>query len=155
MRRAVIFFLAAAALLSAPASGQGMPDSARVDTIVVRPKPSCLTLPGHYYRPTINYELTMPDRPATPNLSGFEVYRLSSMQCTLKGAGAGMTAGMMAGAFGQMVGAWDEKSAFAIGGAMAIFGALYGNYRQDDDGWNLNIRLDQDRPPGSTQRPRK
>ena len=149
-RQVILLFLSFLILFPLTVHAQGIPDSARVDTIVVRPKPSCLTLPGHYYRPTINYELTMPDRPATPNLSGFEVYRLSSMQCTLKGAGAGMTAGMMAGAFGQMMGAWDEKSAFAIGGAMAIFGALYGNYRQDDDGWNLNIRLDQDRPPGST-----
>jgi hypothetical protein len=151
LEAAVILLL----IIPVSAMGQGRADSARVDTIVVRPKPSCLTLPGHYYRPTIDYELTMPDRPVRPNLSGYEVYRLSSMQSTLKGAGMGITAGMMAGAFGQMAGAWDEKSAFAIGGAMAVFGALYGKYREDDRGWNLQIRLDQRQPPGSTQLPLK
>ncbi len=51
----------------------------------------------------------------------------------------------MAGAFGQMTGAWDEDTAFAIAGALAVFGALYGEgVKADDDGWNLQIRLNSD-----------
>ena len=155
MRHVTAVVLILTLALPAAAAGQGIADSARVDTIVVRPKPSCLMLPSSYYRTRIDHTLSMPDRPSTPSLSGYEVYRLTVMQSTLKGAGAGITAGMMAGAFGQMVGAWDEKSAFAIGGAMAVFGALYGNKRADDDGWNLQIRLQDDNPPGSVQFPRK
>jgi hypothetical protein len=122
----------------------------------VKPKPSCLTLPRHYYHTKIDYSLSMPQGNQRPNLSGYEVYRLSQMQSTLKGAGMGMTAGFMAGAMGEMAGAWNEKSAFAIAGAMAVFGALYGNKRADDRGWNLQIRLDQNSdPPGTTQFPRE
>jgi len=150
-RSAVI--LAAALTAASPASGQVTADSARVDTIVVRPRPSVLALPARYYQTRIDYSLTMPAGSDRPNLSGYEVYRLSRMQSTIKGAGMGMTAGFMAGALGQMTGAWDERSAFAIGGAMALFGALYGNRRADDSGWNLNIRLQQDRPPGSVRLP--
>ena len=144
-------------ILPLSASGQGIADSARVDTIVVRPEPSCLALPTHYYHTKIDYSLSMPERPLTPNLSGYEVYRLSRMRCTLKGAGMGATAGFMAGAFGEMAGAWNEKSAFTIAGALAVFGALYGGgVKADDEGWNLQIRLDKDSShPGSTQFPLK
>jgi hypothetical protein len=151
-----IFFLYLI-ILPLSVSGQGISDGATVDTIVVKPKPSCLTLPRQYCNTTIDYSLTMPDRPQTPNLSGYEVYRLSKMQCTLKGAGMGATAGFMAGAFGEMAGTWDEDTAFAIAGALAVFGALYGGgVKADDKDWNLQIRLDHDgSPPGSTQFPRK
>jgi hypothetical protein len=135
-------------MLIAPADicGQGIADSARVDTIVVKPRPSCLALPGHYYRPSVSYELSAAERPQTPNLSGIEVYRLSRMRCTIKGAGMGATAGFMAGAFGEMMGAWDEKSSWYLAGALAAFGALYGGgLKADDSGWNLQIRLEPDR----------
>ena len=156
MRRTAAIFFLCLIILPLSASGQGVADSTVVDTIVVKPKPSCLTLPRHYYHTKIDYSLTMPERSQTPNLSGYEVYRLSQMQCTLKGAGMGMTAGFMAGAFGEMAGAWNEKSAFAIAGAMAVFGALYGGKKADEPGWNLQIRLDQDdQPSGSTRFPRK
>jgi len=143
--------------MSVSAAGQGIADSATVDTIVVRPKPSCLSLPSRYYHTRIDYTLHPASAPATPNLSGFEVYRLSRMQCTLKGAGAAATAGFMAGAFGEMAGAWNEDTAFAIAGAMALFGAIYGGgVKADDRSWNLQIRLDrEDPPPGSTRFPRK
>jgi hypothetical protein len=147
--------LAIALAAAAPAAGQGMADSARVDTIVVRPGPSVLALPASYYQTRIDYSLTMPAARSRPNLSGFEAYRLSRMQSTIKGAGMGMTAGFMAGALGEMTGAWNEKAAFGIAGAMAVFGALYGNHRADDDGWNLQIRLQEDRSPGSVQFDRK
>jgi len=155
-RNAAILFLFIM-ILPLAATGQGIADGAVVDTIVVKPKLSCLTLPPHYYQTKIDYSLSIPDKPQTPNLSGFEVYRLSRMQCTLKGAGVGATAGFIAGAFGEMAGGWNEDAAFAIAGAMAVFGALYGGgVKADDKGWNLQIRLDQDNvPPGSTQLPRK
>jgi hypothetical protein len=155
-RNTVILFLLTM-IMPFAVTGQGIADNAAVDTTVVKPKPSCLTLPRQYYNTTIDYSLTMPDRPQTPNLSGYEVYRLSKMQCTLKGAGMGATAGFMAGAFGEMAGAWNEDTAFAIAGALAVFGALYGGgVKADDKDWNLQIRLDHDgSPPGSTQFPRK
>ena len=157
MNRITAYFFLLILVLPLPVSGQGFADSATVDTIVVKPGPSCLTLPAHYYHAKIDFSLSTASVPRTPNLSGFEIYRLSRMQCTLKGAGMGATAGFMAGAFGQMTGAWDEKSAFAIAGALAVFGALYGGgVKADDKGWNLQIRLDENNsPPGSTQFPRK
>jgi hypothetical protein len=142
-------------VLPTAAAGQSLADSARVDTITVTPKSSCLILPPYYYKTRIDYSLTHPAEQKMPNLSGYEAYRMSTMRCTIKGAGMGMTAGMMAGAFGQMMGGWDEKSAFAIGGAAAVLGAIYGRYRADDSGWNLNIRLQEDKPPGSIQFDRK
>lgn len=143
---------AALAVAASPAAGQGSGGAARVDTIVVRPPLSSLVLPARYTEPRLDFS-----RPSTarPNLSGFELCRLSPMESTLKGAGAGMTLGLMAGALGEMTGAWDEKSAFGIAGAMAAFGALYGATRVDDGRWNLRIRLDRDAsPPGSTRLPR-
>lgn len=145
MRRiaAILFLLSMIPPLSV--AGQGIADSATVDTIVVKPRPSCLTLPAQYYHTKIDYSLSVTSAPRTPSLSGYEVYRLSRMQCTIKGAGMGATAGFMAGAFGQMAGAWDEDTAFAIAGALAVFGALYGGgVKADDDGWNLQIRLNSD-----------
>lgn len=133
-------------ILPLSAMGQGIADSAKVDTIIVRPKPSCLTLPAKYYHTKIDYSLSATAAPRTPNLSGYEVYRLSRMRCTLKGAGMGATAGFMAGAFGEMAGAWDEKSCWYIAGAMAAFGALYGGgIKADDKEWNLQIRLEPER----------
>jgi hypothetical protein len=156
MRPAAVIPLLLLAALPVKAAGQGIADSARVDTIVVRPRPSCLNLPSQYYHTKIEHSLMATAAPGIPNLSGFEVYRLSRMQCAIKGAGAGVTAGFMAGALGEMAGAWDEKSSFYIAGAMAVFGALYGGgVKSDDDGWNLQIRLDRDdSPPGSTRLPR-
>lgn len=145
MRRIAVILFLFLLILPLSATGQGIADSARVDTIVVKPKPSCLSLPAHYYQTKIDYSLSMFDKSQTPNLSGFEVYRLSRMQSTLKGAGMGMTAGFMAGAFGEMAGAWNEDAAFAVAGAMAVFGALYGGgVKADEKGWNLQIRLKPD-----------
>ncbi|MDD3643221.1 MAG: hypothetical protein PHQ19_07165 [Candidatus Krumholzibacteria bacterium] len=156
--RAGTILIAAAVLAMAhpgaasPAGGQELAGGERVDTIVVRPPLFSLTLPARYTEPRLDFSLTAPAR---PNLSGFELHRLSPMESTLKGAGAGMTLGFMAGALGEMGGAWDEKSAFGIAGAAAIFGALYGNSRADDRGWSLQIRLDRDGAlPGSTLPPR-
>jgi hypothetical protein len=155
MRHIMISLMILSTVLPAAAAAQSLADTARVDTITVRPKSSCLTLPSYYYKTRIDYSLTHPAEQTMPNLSGYEVYRMTTMRCTIKGAGMGMTAGMMAGAFGQMVGGWDEKSAFAIGGAAAVLGAIYGRYRAEDRGWNLNIRLQEDKPPGSIQFDRK
>lgn len=137
---------------ASPAAGQLVTRSERVDTIVVRPPLSCLILPARYSEPRLDFSLATPGEPTLQDLSGFETYRLSPLQSALEGAGAGMTMGFMAGALGEMTGAWDEKSAFGIAGAAAIFGALYGSSRADDDRWSLRIRLKRDEsPPGSTQ----
>lgn len=83
-------------------------------------------------------------RPAN-SLMGYEIYRASRMQCTVQGASAGATLGLMAGAFGEMIGAWDDDTSWYIGGAMAAFGALYGGkIKADDKGWSLRIRWDDD-----------
>ncbi len=141
---AILFLLSVSLPLSA--TGQRISGSANVDTIIVKPRPSCLTLPEHYYHTNINYSLSTLAAPQTPNLSGFEAYRLSRMRCTIKGAGIGATAGFMAGAFGEMAGAWDEGTSWYIAGAMAAFGALYGGgIKADDERWNLQIRLEPER----------
>jgi hypothetical protein len=117
-------------------------DSTGIDTIVVRPGISHLVLPSRYYRADVEYLLSQPARIQAPNLSGFEFYRISRMRSTLEGAGMGATDGLMAGAFGEMAGAWDERSSWYIAGAMAAFGALYGGgIKADDENWNLRIRL--------------
>lgn len=143
-RIAAILFLLSM-ILPLSVIGQGIADSATVDTIVVKPRPSCLILPAQYYNTKIDYSLSVTAVPRTPSLSGYEVYRLSRMQCTLKGVGLGATGGFMAGAFGEMAGVWDEETSFAIAGALAIFGALYGGGKADDERWNLQIRLDSDK----------
>jgi len=149
----VVFLALALGGAASPAAGQLIDEIGRVDTIVVNPPFSVLRLPARYTQPRLDFSLSAPAR---PNLSGFELYSLTPMESTMKGAGAGMTLGFMAGALGEMTGAWNEKSAFGIAGAAAIFGALYGNSRADDSRWNLRIRLDQgSSPPGSTQLPRK
>ena len=145
MRRIAAILFLLSVILPLSATGQGIADSATVDTIVVKPKPSCLTLPAHYYHTKIDYSLSVTSAPRTPSLSGYEVYRLSRMQCTLKGVGMGATGGFMVGAFGEMAGAWNEDTSFAIAGALAIFGALYGGGKADDERWNLQIRLDSDK----------
>ena len=149
----MVFLALALGGAASPAAGQLIDEIGRVDTIVVTPPFSCLRLPALYTEPRLDFSLS---EPARPNLSGFELYSLTPMESTMKGASAGMTLGFMAGALGEMTGAWNEKSAFGIAGAAAIFGALYGNSRADDSRWNLRIRLDQgSSPPGSTQLPRK
>ena len=77
MYRFLTFLLMISVILPVSASGQEFAEDAEVDTIVVKPKPSCLTLPAQYYHTKIDYSLSMPERSQTPNLSGFEVYRLS------------------------------------------------------------------------------
>lgn len=144
-RIAAILFLLSV-ILPLSATGQRIADSATVDTIIVKPRPSCLTLPAHYYHTKIDYSLSVAFAPRMPNLSGFEAYRLSRMRCAIKGAGMGATAGFMAGAFGEMGGAWGEGTSWYIAGAMAAFGALYGGgIKADDERWNLQIRLEPER----------
>lgn len=85
-----------------------------------------------YSRPDLNLGL----------LYGYRVYRASPLECTLKGMGAGMTAGMAAGAFGMMTGAWDERRAWYVAGAAAAVGAIFGRVKSDDPEWNIKIRWD-------------
>ena len=137
-----------------PAAGQSVFRSERVDTIVVTPPFSSLRLPARYTQPRLDFSLQAPERPNLQSHAGFEMYRLSPMQSALKGAGAGLSAGFMAGAFGEMTGAWSEKNAFGIAGITAIAGGLYGNSRAADDRWSLQLRFDRGAsPPGSTPFP--
>lgn len=78
-------------------------------------------------------------------LLGYETYRAPAYQCALRGAGAGMSLGMAAGAFGMMTGAWDERRAWYVAGAAAAAGALLGTVKSDDPEWNIRIRWDPDR----------
>lgn len=87
-----------------------------------------------YSRPDLNLGL----------LSGYRVYRASPLECTLRGMGAGMTAGMAAGAFGMMTGAWNEREAWYVAGAAAAFGAILGRVKSDDPEWNIKIKWDPD-----------
>ncbi len=81
----------------------------------------------------------------THTMFGYRVYRASRYECALQGAGAGMTMGMAAGAFGMMSGAWDEREAWYIAGAAAAMGAIFGTAKSDDPEWNIRIRWDPDR----------
>jgi hypothetical protein len=78
-------------------------------------------------------------------LGGYRVYRASTYEMALQGAGAGMTMGMATGAFGMMTGAWDEREAWYIAGAAAAMGAIFGTVKSDDPEWNIRIRWDPDR----------
>ncbi|HSG29500.1 MAG TPA: hypothetical protein VLA34_13555 [Candidatus Krumholzibacterium sp.] len=81
-------------------------------------------------------------------LLGYEYYRASKMQCTMDGAGLGASLGLMLGAFGEMTGAWNEKTSWALGGAMAAMGAFYGGkMKADDPGWYLRVRWDDKERP--------
>jgi hypothetical protein len=78
-------------------------------------------------------------------LYGYEIYKASHYECVLRGAGAGMSMGMAAGAFGMMTGAWNERQAWYIAGAAAAAGALFGRAKSDDPEWNIRIRWKPDR----------
>lgn len=88
-----------------------------------------------YSRPDINMHI----------MYGYEFYKASTYECVLRGAGAGMSMGMAAGAFGMMTGAWDERRAWYIAGAAAAAGAIFGKVKSDDPGWSIRVRLDPDR----------
>ena len=88
-----------------------------------------------YSRPDFNTQM----------LLRYEIYRASVYECALRGAGAGMSIGMAAGAFGMMTGAWDERRAWTIAGAAAAVGALFGTAKSDDPKWSIRVRLDPDR----------
>jgi hypothetical protein len=104
-----------------------------------------LLLPNRYLTST-SLTFTSQFRQNADRLLGFDVYRASRFECATLGAGAGMTVGMAAGAFGMMTGAWDERSALCIGGAMTALGALYGGWlKADDPKFNLRIRLEPNR----------
>lgn len=78
-------------------------------------------------------------------LGGYRVYRASPYEMALRGAGAGMTMGAMAGAMGMMTDAWDEDEAWYVAGAAAALGAIFGISKSDDPEWNIRIRWDPDR----------
>ena len=88
-----------------------------------------------YSRPNLNLH----------TLYGYQIYKASPYECTLRGAGMGMSLGMAAGAFGMMTGAWDERRAWYIAGAAAAAGAILGRVKSDDPGWSIRVRPIPDR----------
>jgi hypothetical protein len=123
----------------------GPPARAAGDTAAAPSNRFLLLLPNRYLTST-SLTFTSQFRQNADRLLGFDVYRASRFECATLGAGAGMTVGMAAGAFGMMTGAWDERSALCIGGAMTALGALYGGWlKADDPKFNLRIRLEPNR----------
>jgi hypothetical protein len=146
----IIFFL----MITGVSHGQG-PQSA--DTLTAEPYPAQSDSSTARSFDMLLLEMYNRRRPATsisfysrPNLNlytlyGYEVYKASPYECVLRGAGAGMSLGMAAGAFGMMTGAWNERQAWYIAGAAAAAGALFGRAKSDDPEWNIRIRLKPDR----------
>ncbi len=87
-------------------------------------------------RPLTSYLATNADR-----FYGFNRYKLSRSDCALKGAGMGMTIGMIGAALGMTLGDLDESTGLYIAGAAALLGALWGGtIKADDPKWNIQIR---------------
>jgi hypothetical protein len=116
---------AAAAIRGAPSDSSGI----------------LLLRPAILFGPTTTLRYSVRQQKNTMLLYRYEVYHASPYECALRGAGAGATLGMAAGAFGMMAGAWDEENAWYIAGAMAAVGAIFGTAKSDDPSWNLQIRL--------------
>lgn len=69
---------------------------------------------------------------------------LSRLDCALKGAGAGMRAGLFAGILARELGAFDsDRVPWHWAGAAAAAGALIGGtIGSQDSRWNLDVRWD-------------
>ena len=77
---------------------------------------------------------------------GLESYEVGRPTLALEGAAQGATLGMFVGAVGTTLGAFDEKTAWYVTGAMAAIGALMGNARANDPSnrvrWRWNAGVD-------------
>ncbi len=71
---------------------------------------------------------------------GIERYKPSLFECTLDGAGAGLTYGLAAAAAGMSLGAWDESTGWYMAGAAALAGAIFGAKKADEPGFRVRIR---------------
>ncbi|MFH1278482.1 MAG: hypothetical protein ABIK65_08900 [Candidatus Eisenbacteria bacterium] len=100
--------------------------------------PSPRSAPGG--RLSLSHVRTLPVesifRPRTIELSRFD--------CALKGAGAGMRAGLFAGLLARELGAFDSgRVPWQWAGAAAAMGALFGGtIGSEDSRWNVEVRWD-------------
>ncbi len=71
---------------------------------------------------------------------GYKMVKLSRMECAWEGAGVGMTLGMIAGAAGMTSGMFDEDTSWAMIGAAAALGAIFGAMKADDPKFSVQLR---------------
>ncbi len=124
---------------SAPSPGVISVDPAASDSARVR-----LLTPYWYYKPAAATTLAFHSRPGLDSgrMPGFESYRASRAECAFQGAAIGSTIGMNIAALGLMTGAWEQKEAWIIGGALTTLGTIYGGiFRADDPKWYNKIRI--------------
>ena len=141
-------------LMIAPSRAQSVEDG---DSLSARSEPSCtdstentslgmiMMRTDERFRSAMVVPISTQFGINTHTMFGYEVYRASTYECALRGAGAGMSMGVAAGAFGMMTGAWDEREAWYIAGAAAAVGAIFGTAKSDDPEWNIRVRWDPDR----------
>jgi hypothetical protein len=82
---------------------------------------------------------------AAPRLPGPRLHtvRLSRFATTAYGADRGANAGLFLGGIGNLIGAWDEKTAFYLMGAGAALGAIWGGTAgADDPAFNVRVTAD-------------
>ena len=146
--RSAVTALVALLILPAGSLAQSTaaPDTVPVDSSAVSPTRSLLFLPDRFYQTGTTLTFSMKPQSDHLRLFGYRKYEATRLECAYQGAARGVTLGMAAGAFGMMVGAWDEEETWYIAGAMAALGALYGGFIKDDaPSWKLRIRYDPDR----------
>ena len=141
---ALAFFLLAPGAVAAGGGGVASPadSTAASDSLASFASIAWSMLPDRRYlaSPTITV-MSSAFSGRAERLLGYETYRATPSQCAWMGAAAGMTAGGAVGAFGMMTGAWGEDETWAIAGAAAALGAIYGGlFKADDPDWNLHIR---------------
>jgi hypothetical protein len=74
---------------------------------------------------------------------GLEKYELSPTMMVLLGAGVGAQAGMFLGAVGNTLGVWNEKTTWAMVGALSAMGAAFFGAKADEPEWR-NVYLWED-----------
>jgi hypothetical protein len=119
----------------------------RADDGVVRLDSNLVFTPAPHRDPLVLRLEENTARPLSTYLSnpkerffGIERYKPSMLECTLTGAGAGLTYGLAAAAAGMSMGAWDESTGWYMAGAAALAGAVFGAKKADDAGFRVRIR---------------
>ncbi len=80
-----------------------------------------------------------------PGLFGPKKVKLSRYDSALKGAGAGMKLGWVAGCLANNANLWGEKTTWYLAGAAAAAGALFGGtVGADNPSWNVGFEWDVD-----------
>lgn len=73
-------------------------------------------------------------------IHGIEQYEVSPMQVMFEHAELGASLALFASALGTTFGAWDEDTSWALVGAAAAAGALWGGTRADEPGIRIRYR---------------